>query len=256
MRDSSMISLIMDIWLSANEASVYLTCLQYWPVSVTTIARITAMPRSTIYGIIDQLSKDWYIVKHEWHQWATYSWISYQQLTWLLNQKAEKIKQQQQKISEHQSQFELLQSWFSHNALTTYYSPSEIQSIMYKKITTSEFVRSIRDIDGAIDFYESNYQQISTIAQQSQWITQRILYDSDNARKFKKEYQTENYQISLRPEPVCKHADIMIFDGSVFHGSYKDHHTWIEIHDNVFFAMQSSLFDSLRNSLSSHNDTI
>jgi len=93
---------------------------------------------------------------------------------------------------------------------------------MYDKIKKSELVRSIWDIDGAMQFHGLTFQEVSTWGRVSKGVTKRILYDSSIARKYKKSHQTKKYQIKLLPAQEGIKSDIMIMDGSVYHGSYQD----------------------------------
>ena len=242
-------SVLQKVWLDKTQSQVFSYCLQYGPVSISTLSRLTKIPRSTLYGVIERLMKIAYIIEHTWGKWTTYSAIQTHEIVALLDNKKNDIEKQIECVKNYKAQIDFLQKGNKKIPLVSYYTNNEVTTIMYDKIKQSDFVRSIRDIEWAMKFYGLSFEEVSTWGRVSKGITKRILYDSPAARKYKKSHQTKKYQIKLLPAQEGMKSDMMIMDGSVYHGSYGDRPVGIEISDPYFYQIQSLMFDRLWESL-------
>lgn len=240
------------IKLGYNELDclVYMTTLPYGSVSMVTIARLTNKARSTIYESVKRLVAKGILVEEPQPTTTHYRAISVDQLIVLISEQSKELQQVQEFFSSYKDQFAIMQSGVVDAPLVKFYGAAEITSVMRKQIKKSDFVRSIRDIDRCMEYFAINIEQATELANTSQWITHRILYDSPAARAYKKKHQSKTYLIKLCKEPSIKKADVMIMDGSYFHTSYDKQLVGMQINDKQVFGLQAMLFDQLRTSLS------
>lgn len=240
---------LIQIGLSPLESEVYTLTLQYGPVSVATLARLAQTARSTVYGAVERLVHQQFLVEQKGLKGSMFTAITFEQILALLKSQQDQLQKTTANLQQYKSSFEALQSGIKKAPLVKYYNAKEIPTVMYDKILESDLVRSIRDLDRGMKHYNMTYEEICNFPRVSPGKTLRILYDSPNAKKYQKSFQTKNYQIRLLPRPEWVQSDIMIMNGSYFHTSYQPEFVGIEINDPAFYAMQVMLFDQLWNSL-------
>lgn len=249
MTDLWLEKLLTKLGLDNAEVTVFSTCYQHGELSVASIARILGISRSTVHGIVARLEASGLLTANQFSTTTLYQSKGYDDLLAYAH-----MKQQEYTwlIAEFEEQKEYLQGLYETRIsapIITYYSAQELNTRMYDKILSSEHVRSIRDIDRGKHIFGLDIQQIMKLPRISPGITQRILVNSPLAQRYVNLHQSDKYQLKLLPEWQGEKSDLMIMEGSVYHGSYVERRQWFQVTEPVFYNASCLMFDALRNSL-------
>lgn len=241
--------ILSELWLDQSEIKVFSTCYQHGSLSVASLARILGLSRSTVHGIVARLEAEQFLSANHFSSTTLYDAISYAQLLQLVETKEKGYKTLLSELKEQKDYLTWLYQTRVSSSLITYYTAQELNTIMYDKIFLSDHVRSIRDMDWGKEVFGLNEKQIMQLPRISSGLTQRILVDSPLARKYVAAHQSDEYQLKLIPAQEAAQSDLMIMDGSVYHGSYAQKKQWFQVTDPAFYATMCTMFDALWNSL-------
>lgn len=242
-------NILSDLWFSDNESLVYVTVYRFSNSSISTLSRLTQLSRSTLYWVVHGLIAKWYLNQHVKEKATVYSAISYEELKRSIESKKALYEKQLTEFEAHRDDFEELLLVGGSHPLITYYTASEVRTRMYDKILEADVVYSIRDIDATMNFYQFSYEQTAAIPRQAKRLTQRIVYDTEYGRRYVNEHKRDWYELRLCSDEALEWSDIMIIDGTIYHGRYDVNHTGVAICDPVYYKQQVLMFEALWSSL-------
>lgn len=248
-KDSILSDILVQLWLDESEIDVFEICYQHGSLSVASIARMLWLSRSTVHGVVARLEAQEFLMPNHFSTTTLYDAVSYQQLVQMVERRQVDYSSLLAQLRAQQDYLTWLYQTRVSEALITYYTAQELNTLMYDKILLANHVRSIRDMDRGKQVFWLDEQQVMQLPRVSPWITQRILVDSPLARKYALSHQSDYYQIKLLPSEKGQKSDLMIMEGSVYHGSYAQKKQWFQVTDPAFFEIMCNMFDALRASL-------
>lgn len=244
-KDSILSDILTQLWLDESEIKVFEVCYQHGSLSVASIARMLWLSRSTVHGVVARLEAQEFLTPNHFSTTTLYDAISYDQLVQLVQRKQVDYVVLLSHLQTQEWYLKWLYQTRVSHSLITYYTAQELNTIMYDKILLTDHVRSIRDMDRGKEVFGLSNEQVMQLPRVSPWVTQRILVDSPLARKYVAAHQSQNYQLKLVAPEKCSKADLMIMDGSVYHGSYGTKKQWFQVTDPAFYGVMCEMFDAL-----------
>ncbi len=245
------ITILEELGLDEVEIQVYLLCLKYGQLKVSTVARMIGMPRSTIHGYVEKLHKKAFLVSHAEVKWFSYSAIWVEQIIWLLKEKKNQLNHHIKVLKSNTELFDI--NFFNTQNLPQikYYEGIESLNLIYSKYHAAKNNYSFFDIDAAVEYMWQDLDYFCKIAKQHTWVTKEILKKSKIAQTYAKMVSSEKHQIKFisLDDKQSFFSDNMLFDGRYYHISYTENIMAIEINNPVFYETQKILFEQLRERL-------
>ena len=242
-------TILQKVWLSEEEASLFGLCLEYWPVSIATLARLSKINRSSLYPKVKKMVDKGIILEHQGDLWASFSAVTVSQLITLLKQQQLHTEHTIQLLEDHKEMFEI-QVAKPQTDSVTYYNASQVVTLLYDKMHTAPELYAIFDIEWPLNHYNMTVEEAVDYIKTSEWISQEILLDCPAARRYQKLLHSPQHQVKILPTTVHTYTDFVLMYDSFFQIVYeKMTISATEIKHPAAYMTQKMIFDTLREKL-------
>jgi predicted transcriptional regulator len=245
-----LLTILEELWLEESECQVYYLCLKYWKLSVSTLSRMSNIPRSTIHDIVEKLHLRAFLLSHKEKRGYTYSSISADEIISMLERKEASIRKSIDAVKSQKDIFEKSFIGFYDVPKINYYEWLDALQLIYSKYRAAKENYSFFDIDKAMQYTWYDLAYFVDIGKKHIGNTKDILIYSENAKKYAKAVKGKWYQVKfIKAEDVSIESDNILFDGLYYHISFGTSIVAIEINNPIFYKTQKLLFESLRDRL-------
>jgi len=247
----SLSQLLQSLSLSERESSLYLVCLQYWETTASTLARMTWIPRASIYDTTARLVKRWFIRVVKRDGKSKYSAVDPRDVYIQLNEKKNIIQEQVKEFRESLQDFDELRQFKWMVPQVQYYEGKESLEQFFQKIAWAEYSYSIFSVD---DLLKHVYFDIEKLYK---WLSnpdikwaKRIVSHSEIAKKYLSMQKNDRIERKMLPPWYTMEAEISLYDWVLLQMSFGDQPAILETHHPVYYKAQKTLFNYMWESLS------
>lgn len=113
--------ILQMVGLDKKEASIYLACLQFGNVTATTIARVTGIPRTSLYDIAPKLVEQGFLTISKKQKTTFFIATDPSKIIDTLRHRKEKIEHQIQEFKQNLSDFQSVKSFVGIVPSVQYY---------------------------------------------------------------------------------------------------------------------------------------
>lgn len=242
--------LLLQTWLNKKEASIYISCLQFWHVSASTLARNTWIPRPSIYDITSRLIKKWFLTQGKTKGKSKFIAVEPRNIYVMLNEKKNIIEQQVESFWNALEQFETLKQFTWILPQIQYYEWKESLEYFFQQIADADYSYSIFSLDDLLKHIYHDIDQIMKKLSHS-WVkwAKRIMSYSESAMKYIEQQKNPNIQWKILPKWYDIPAEITLYDWVLLQMSFGDTPSILEMKHPIYFKAHKTLFDYIWNSL-------
>ncbi len=242
-----------NLGLDKKESSIYLTCLQFGAVTATTLARITNIPRTSLYDIIPRLVKKWFIHTTKKQKTTLFSAVDPNKIIHMLQAQQQKILDQIHDVENIIPEFKSMQSFVGTVPTVEYYEWRESLDMFFEQIANAEYSYSIFSLDDLLKHIFFNVDELlKHLSHPDIQGAQRIMTYSPNAIDYKKKAEKINPHIKWKilPQWYELSAEITLFEWTLLQMSFGDPKPSIlEMKHPIYYDAHKTLFDYIWNSI-------
>lgn len=237
-------------WLNEKESSVYLSCLQFGNSSPSTLARMTWIPRASIYDIARKLIKSGYLTQAK-NKWKTnYVAVEPHLIYIMLNERKNMLEEQVGVFKNMLPEFEKVKEFTWTVPQVQYYEGKDALEFFFNQIAQAKYSYSIFSLDDLLRhvYYDVDHIFEKLSHQHVKW-AKRIMSYSPSAQKYINKQTNEHIERKLLPRWYDMEAEITLFDGILLQMSFGDNPTILEIKHPIYYKAYRTLFEYIRNTL-------
>ncbi len=238
--------------LSPDHASVYLACLEEGSAPASQIAKRSKVPRSTTYGLLDDLVKQGLISCVTVENTKNFTSESPERLHLLLSEKASEVDRNLGKLSKdlpflnvlhrsHEPQFPKIRFYEGEGGLeTVYYKALKSDEILIISQGSADVQTSLSDDP---DYLKDFIEQVGS----RKIPTRELLEENPAVREYKEKYSSANHEIIVmpsNPQTAFGHVDKHIYMNKVAYISH-DNLVAVVIEDETVAEHERAQFESL-----------
>lgn len=245
--------ILQMVGLDKKEASIYLACLQFGNVTATTIARVTGIPRTSLYDIAPKLVEQGFLTISKKQKTTFFIATDPSKIIDTLHHRKEKIEHQIQEFKQNLSDFQSVKSFVGIVPSVQYYEWREALELFFQQIAQAEYSYSIFSLD---DLLKHVFFDIDELLKHLShpWVkgAQRIMTYSENAIKYKKMVEKINKKIKRKilPKWYTLAAEITLFEWTLLQMSFWDPKPAIlEMKHPIYYQAHKTLFDYIWKSI-------
>jgi len=253
----SVSQLLEKIWLNHKESAIYVACLQYGKLSASTIAKMTGIPRSSIYDLTADLLKQWYI-KVGKHRGKSYFFaVEPHDIYIMLNERKNLVIEQVDQFKNSLPQLEELKQYRWLVPEIQYYEGKQALEYCFQRIAAAAYSYSIFSVDHLLQhvYHDLDHLQESLSWQDIKW-AKRIMAYSPTAIEYLNYQTNPKIQWKLLPPWYVMPSEITIYDGVLVWMSFGEHPSILEIKHPIYHQSQKDVFDYIWNSLPNYDSSI
>lgn len=243
---------LKSIWLSEIEVEIYVTCYRYWWSTISSLARITKIPRTTIHDATQKLTTQWRLIAEKKWKGYYYTAIDTDGIEWVLMTQKLQIQKNISQLNTIKQEFEELKVIDHAFTNITHYKWLNAISTIYKKVQHSKTLRAVFNPEKWIEYSNYSTQELTEIMVSNQIESYEILWESqisDDYASMMENHDTHQVKILPQSEMSQFHADHLITDDKFFFITFWEEILGIEITNKIFVDAQKVIFDSLRRRL-------
>ena len=248
--------LLHDIGLWEVESEIFLNCHKYGRLSVGWMTRFIDLPRTTLYGYVEKMAANKFLITEKWPQGNYYRAITPDELIALIKDKKSQFDEIIKKVETMKPAIVELANQSKYIPKVQYYEWEGTIALIDEKINKAKERFFISDMDTIMDFMQWTPLQAAKAFIHKSWFSMEILLDSPRAREYamikKKITKKWSYKFEIKFLDAKKEyikSDNILIDGSYFHIAYGDQLIGIEINNPIFYQTQKVLFEQLWKSL-------
>ena len=248
--------LLSDIWLSEIESQIFINCHKYGRLSVGWMTRFIDLPRTTLYGYVEKMTANKFLITEKWLQWNYYRAITPDELIVLIKGRKAEFDAIIKKVETMKPAIIELANQNKYIPKVQYYEGEGTIALIDEKINKAKERLFISDMDTIMDFMQWTPLQAAKAFIHKNGYSHEILLDSPRAREYakikKRIAKKWSYTFQIKFLPTGKEyikSDNILIDGSYFHIAYGDQLIGIEINNPIFYQTQKVVFEQLRKSL-------
>lgn len=241
--------ILQKIGLNLEEAEIFLFAMQYGPVSMVTLSRLTKINRSTLYGKVEKMLILWWLQEHKSPLWSKFSAITVDQVLSLLKKQEQDVRSHIELVEQSKADFGVFQSHANQFGQIKYYNSSQIFTIFFEKIRSAPELYAIFDLDAPLEYYQMSVKEAVEYVKHNKGISKEIVFDSPNARTYKKLLNSEKHQVKILKNVNRTFTDFTLMHNSFFQVVYDKVVLATEIDHPFYYQMQKMIFDNLRDRL-------
>lgn len=231
---------LQKTWLVAEEAKIYLTCLEFWPLPVTTIWRLCGYPRTSVYTYVDKLAQLWFVKQQKIRGVLHITALAADQLPNLLSQRVQDIEVIKDNIQLLMPQFQTLVKANVHAPRIRQYSGEHGFTIISEIIESGMYEYCM--ISAAIAFSDDAKRYAEFFLDKTVSSEKRLLgiYTKQLERLIKSKNILSEQLMFIRPWTMM-YADIILANHAFFSISYGYETIITEIRDPHLFSLLVAL---------------
>ncbi len=248
--------LLHDIGLSEIESQIFINCQKYGRLSVGGMTRFINFPRSTLYGYVEKMAANKFLIAENGKAGNYYRAITPDELIALIKDKKSQFDEVIKKVETMKPAIVELASQNKYIPKVQYYEGEGTIALIDEKINNAKERYFISDMDTIMDVMQRTPLQAAKAFIHKSGYSLEILLDSPRAREYaklkKKLAKKWSYTFTIKFLPTDKQylqSDNILIDGSYFHIAYGDQLIGIEINNPIFYQTQKILFEQLWKSL-------
>ena len=237
-----------SLWMNKTEREVFLACSKYPNSSISSLARITDIPRSTINDTVQRLVSLGYIIPSEQQRWFTYTSLSYEGIKANLVEEKLSIDKKMAGLDAIKNEFEkiaILDHSFTN--INHYQWPNTV-SLIYTKLAKAKILRAFFNPAKSVEYSNYSVKDLSSLLIKNQIDSREILTENSIAREYAKNLQVyKKHQTRFIKEESMNNfqADYLIVDDSFYFIAFSEEIMAIEINNKIFVDAQKIIFDQL-----------
>lgn len=241
---------LKKIWLSDREISIYISCLQYGKVTAATLARMTNIPRASIYDHASKLIKKWCITTGSDNKKTYYSAVDPHDMYVFLNEEKNAVIEKVDLFKEAIPALQQMKQFTGIVPQIQYYEGKESLELFFHKIAHASYSYSIFSLDDLLKHIYFDIDEIyEKLSNPSIKGAKRIMAYSDRAKEYIKKQKNKNIERKLLPPWYTMAAEITLFDGVLLQMSFGDNPSILEMKHPIYYQAQKTLFDYIWKSL-------
>ena len=232
--------------LNQKETESYLRLLELWSQPISVLAKHVNMPRSSMYLVLDELIKKWFVESFK-NSWITYvKSISPDRIKDLLNIKKQKIDNNIGLLNENLSKLKKIESRMSITPKITFYEWKDEVMKVYENVLKEKWFVAIFN-PKSLKIHLSKYLYALAENIKKNWlIVKELVVDWAVARDYKKQFNSKNHQIIILPKNIEFESDTIICEDKIYMLSYgKNEISAIEIYNISLTKTQRIIFYEL-----------
>ena len=214
--------LFKSLGLDSKEKQIYLKLLSLGSCPVGMLAKKMAMPRSSLYVVVERLKEMEVIEVFQNHGKTFIKAAEVNALKEVLDKKARRIKTALKELEENVSLFEAAQNKSTTLPKVNFYEGNTRLKKFYKAWSTASNYRSFFDISIIGDDISKHWVTSKKYYKEGEYIKE-IWFDTPRAREIMKTIKEPEHEIKLLPTNKKVKADMMIFEDKIYLMAYKDH---------------------------------
>lgn len=239
---------LKDLWMSEVESQLFITCQTYWWSTISSLARITSIARTTVHDAIQKMIIEWWLLSEKKWKWYYYTPIDMDGIEWVLMKKKLSIQKQITTLPTIKNEFEKLKIIDHSFTNIQYYRWIQAISTIYKKIQYSKTLRAVFNPEKWVEYSDYWPKELSDIIIKNGISSFEILGESVIAWEYQSMMKFyDNHEIKILPQSEMSqfHADHLITDDKFFFITFGEEILWIEITNKIFVEAQKVIFDGL-----------
>ena len=243
-------SILKKTGLTEKEVRIYISCLQYGQLTASSLARLTNIPRASIYDHASRLIKKWYLTQSEKNKTHYFRAVDPQQIYIFLNEQKNDFVDKVELFQEVIPQLQQLKTFSGTVPEIQYYEWKESLSLFFHHIAHAHYSYSIFSVDDLIKHIyfdiDELYKHLSNPT--IKW-AKRIVSYSETAKSYLAKQHNPNIQRKMLPVWYPMAAEITLYDGVLLQMSFGDNPSILEMKHPIYYQAHKTLFDYIRNSL-------
>lgn len=239
--------------LTSDHASVYLSLLELGEASASSIAKISKLPRSTTYLLLDELKNCSLVNENKGETKKYFTPVSPERLKDLLDEKAREVRRidldlrtnfavVETLFENHRSSFPKVRFYEGENGLKTVYFDSLWAAEI---LTIDQGNGEMSDLSTAPAFVREYVTQLT----EREILVREIIEETSAALGYTKRYKTKTHEIAMMPKAsrgVPGHTVKLIYADKIAYISF-DHLTAVVIEDSALAEGERATFELLWN---------
>ncbi|PIQ73797.1 hypothetical protein COV58_00570 [Candidatus Roizmanbacteria bacterium CG11_big_fil_rev_8_21_14_0_20_36_8] len=208
--------------LADEEINIYLTALEEGSVTILQIARMTKIPRSTVYLYVDSLIKKRLLKGTVMGKKKLYIPASPKELVKLAEEKKKLLDETVSSLQENLSQLQTVYDISHKKPKIRYYEGVEEVKKIYEDSLSVEKIYVHCMSQKAIPLMKGYIEEYMVRMIRRMIHTKEIVSDSTEDKKYQEEYSTSRNQIICIPSKFITNTDYFIYGDNVAFITYKD----------------------------------
>jgi HTH-type transcriptional regulator, sugar sensing transcriptional regulator len=238
--------LFTNLGLNKKEAETFLKLLELGAQPISVIAKQIGIPRSTMYTIIDQLTKLHLVENFERVGIRYVKCIPVKDIEGVLKSKERKIEQTINLLNENLPQLESLENNLSYAPRIKYYEGKEGIMKMYEGVLQEEGFSAFFNPALVKKHMPQYHYEIPETMRKRKMKALEIITISPAAQEYKKLYQSKIHQIKILPKDAKLPSDTIICKDKIYMVSYGEKDmAGIEIINQSLATSQQTIFNQL-----------
>ncbi len=244
------INALENLWLSSNEVQIYLTSLEYWWLTALGISRLTKLPRTSIYMLLEKLEEKWFFHVKKNGSTSVYNAISWDEVLSLLDKQVEDILWKKKEISNNLYVLNNITKARTQLPHIQFYDWDSVQWVLMSAVQHAKNVKIIYHIQKTM-FVDSDsfFDKLLSVAKVNNVHTQVLLADSQRAHDIIKKEKYNPIILKSLPTWFFFFSQQILTDLWYYHITYWDKIYLMEIIDPLYINAQKTQFDILRNTI-------
>jgi len=238
-----------QLGLNHTDIQIFLWCLHYPNSAISSLSRITNLPRSTVNDSINRLVQQWYILKQEYGKWSLYSSLSYEGIKSRLTQQQLALSKKAEHLETIKTEFEKIAIDDQSLSRINHYTWRNAMSIIYTKLAQSSSLRAIYNPEISVSYSNYTTKDLADLLITNTIDSREILISSPLATDYASHFHnTKKHQTVLIDHSMLPSfdADRLITDDAFYFISFWPQIVAIEITNTSFLHAQKAIFDQLR----------
>lgn len=235
--------------LTRDHAAVYLVLLELGAGPAGSIAKMSRLPRSTTYLLLDELKKSGLVNEIEGEKKKYFAPVSPERLKDLLDEKAREVRRTDLDLrtnfavvetlfENHRSSFPKVHFYEGENGLKTVYLDSLWASEI---LTIAQGDGEMFDPEAAPGFVKEFIREVT----EREILVREIIEETPPALEYAKRYKTKTHEIVMMPKAsrgVSSHTVKHIYADKIAY-IFHEHLTAVVIESDALAASERSLFE-------------
>jgi predicted DNA-binding transcriptional regulator len=244
------INALEKLGLSSNEVQIYLTSLEYGWLTALGISRLTKLPRTTVYMLLEKLQEKWYFHVRKLWKTTAYHAISGDEILDLLDKQLQSILKKKDEISTNMYVLNNMTKARTQLPHIQFYDGDGVYDALTIALKSARNIKMLYHIQKTmfVDSDDSFSKLLATI-RAAKNEAQILLVDTPRAQGFAKRTKDPHVAIKILPHWFFLFSQQIITDLWYYHITYWDKVYMMEIIDPLYLNSQKTQFDILRTKL-------
>lgn len=237
---------LVALGLTPRQAQIFLYCQEYGSLSVSRLAQLMEIPRTTIHGYVQEMLQSGFLTCTTHQHGAMYQSVSPDHLILRLREQQEQLEQQIKTITDMKPSLLSLSEQQRHLPKVRYYQWRESLEAIYKKFSDSEVGFAYFDAAVAAHSLWWSVEKLTQTFSQISGSLRELVVDNEAGRIYAHGIRNPHHQIKLLDPTrfdLQFPTDTICCDETLYYISYDRNMIVLEISHTPFYQSTQTMFD-------------